>query len=100
VAKTIDDTKYYCEDADGDGVTETFTVTRPDGFDWGYQSGPNIIFIYKNSEKDIETLIGKLAYESLYGSVEEERDIIKSFPKQDEVVDFIQKLVPDEKFVK
>ncbi len=60
-AKAYDGTMYTCEDADGDGVTETFIVHARDGFDWGYKSGPNLIFIYKNTDKDIETLIGKLA---------------------------------------
>ena len=33
--KTIGDTVYFAEDADGDGVTETFSVDLLDSFDWG-----------------------------------------------------------------
>lgn len=99
-AKTIDEKTYYCEDADGDGVTETFTVNRPDGFNWGYRSGPNIIFINKNKTKEIADLIGKLAHESYYGTAEEEKNIINTLPKEQEIVEMITNIVPDEKFYK
>lgn len=99
-AKTIDEKIYYCEDADGDGITETFTVQLPDGFDWGFKSGPNMIFIYKNKTKEIETLIGKLTNEAYFGTSEEERTILESFPKEQDIVDMIEDIVPDEKFYK
>jgi hypothetical protein len=99
-AKTIDEKIYFCEDADGDGITETFTVTLPDGFDWGYNSGPNMIFIYKNKTKEIEALVGKLANEAFFGTSEEEKTILESFPKEKEIVDMIEDIVPDEKFYK
>ena len=38
-------TVYYAEDADGDGITETFTVESRDGFQWGFKSGPNVVCI-------------------------------------------------------
>ncbi len=88
--KTIDEKIYSAEDADGDGITETFTVTIPDGFHWGYKSGPNIIFIYNNKQKDIEGLIGKLAHEAYYGTPEESENIKKTFPKKDDISDMIQ----------
>ena len=99
-AKTIDEKVYYCEDADGDGVTETFCVTRPDGFNWGYKSGPNIILIENAKSKEITDIIGNLAKESYYGSPEEEKTIIETLPKEEEIVDMIRDLVPEEKFYK
>ncbi|HPM33621.1 MAG TPA: hypothetical protein PLE16_03365 [Spirochaetota bacterium] len=99
-AKTIDEKTYYCEDADGDGITETFTVNRPDGFNWGYRSGPNIIHIYKTKNKEITDIIGNLAKYSYYGTEEEEKNIINTLPKEDEIVDMIKDIVPDEKFYK
>ncbi len=96
-AKTNDETVYYCEDADGDGITETFTVERKDGFNWGFKSGPNVIFIYKNNDKVIENLIGKLAHEAVHGTVTEEKDIIKSFPKEKDISDLIDFTMPEVK---
>jgi hypothetical protein len=100
VAKTIDEKVYYCEDADGDDVTETFTVTIPDGFDWGYGSGPNIILIYKNKSDAIKKLIGNLAHEAFYGTSEEDKTIIETFPKEQNILNMINDLVPDAKFYK
>jgi len=91
-AKSNDGRIYYAEDADGDGVTETFWVSIPDGFNWGYQSGPNVIFIYKNKEKDIEKLIGNITKEAYFGTTEEEKNIIDTFPKDQDIID---KLVTD-----
>jgi hypothetical protein len=99
--KTLDEKIYYAEDADGDGITETFTVHIPDGFNWGYQSGPNIIFIYNNKEKDIEEIIGSLTSDAYHGTDEEAsaiKDSMKiSFPKEDDPQDvkkWIEKMVP------
>lgn len=78
-AKTKDGLIYYAEDADGDGITETFSVDLPDGFNWGYKSGPNIIFIYKNSQENIKALIKDLAREALEGTSEEENIINREF---------------------
>jgi hypothetical protein len=97
-AKATDETIYYCEDADGDGVTETFWVNRGDGFNWGYKSGPNIIFILNNHDKDIETIIGKLANEAIYGTVEEEKGTIQTFPKEQDINDMIEWVTPMDKF--
>lgn len=91
-AKTLDEKIYYAEDADGDNITETFYVSIPDGFNWGYKSGPNIIFIYKNKQEDVKNLIGKLAYEAYNGSPEEEMFIKKTFPAKDEITDMINDL--------
>lgn len=100
-AKTLDEKIYYAEDADGDGITETFSVHIPDGFIWGYESGPNIIFIYKNKEKDIEDIIGTLTNEAYYGTDEEASTIKENmkdrFPKDDDpqkVREWINRLVP------
>ncbi len=94
MAKSHDQTIYYCEDADGDGVTETFTVTRNDGFSWGYNSGPNILFILGNTDKEIETMIGKLSNEAIFGTVDEEKNTMKNFPKQKDVIDMIESIAP------
>lgn len=87
--KTIDETIYFAEDADGDNITETFTVNIPDGFHWGFKSGANIIFIYNNSQENIKNLIGKLAYDAYYGTPEEGEIIKKQFPKEDEIKEMI-----------
>ncbi|MBN2039281.1 MAG: hypothetical protein JW864_04530 [Spirochaetes bacterium] len=86
-AKAINDLIYFAEDADGDGVTETFYVNYDDGFNWGFKSGPNIIFIYKNKEEDIKQLIGKLCYSAYYGTEQEEKNILKTFPKDSEIIE-------------
>ena len=91
---------YSCEDADGDGVTETFIVNGRDGFDWGYKSGPNLLFIYKNTDKDTETLIGKLANEAVSGSVEDEKEMIETFPKEKDIDDLIKWLTPKDPNIK
>lgn len=97
-AKAMDGTVYYCEDADGDGITETFTASLNDGFDWGIDSGPNIIFITGNSDKDIETLIGKLVNDSVHGTVDEEKKMFQQFPTEKEVMDMMQQLTPPDIF--
>ena len=99
-AKAYDGTLYTCEDEDGDGVTETFIVNGRDGFDWGYKSGPNLLFIYKNTDKDTETLIGKLANEAVSGSVEDEKEMIETFPKERDIDDLIKWLTPKDPNIK
>jgi hypothetical protein len=89
-AKTIDEKIYYAEDADGDGITETFSVSIPDGFHWGFKSGPNIIFIYNNQQDDVKEIIGKLAHNAYHGTPEEEKIIRETFPKSDDISDMIQ----------
>lgn len=93
-AKSFDDVVYTCEDADGDGITETFTVHLGDGFHWGYKSGSNMMFIYQNTDKEIENLIGKLSNEAVFGSVEDEKSTIESFPKTKELDDLVKSLIP------
>lgn len=92
-ARTTDgSTVYYAEDADGDGVTETFTVHCGDGFQWGYKSGPNVICIEKNTQKDIQQMIGRITNLAYYGSPEEEQIIKKSFPSPDKINSMINTL--------
>jgi hypothetical protein len=86
IGKTIDDKLYYAIDADGDGVTETFTVNIPDGFHWGYKSGPNIILILNNTDEEIKGIIGKLAHEAYYGTPDEEKNILQTFPKDSDII--------------
>ena len=88
-AKTVDEKLYYAEDADGDGITETFFVNIPDGFNWGYKSGPNILCIYNNQDPEIQKIIGKITHEAYHGTAEEEEIIKKTFPKDDDIVDLI-----------
>jgi hypothetical protein len=97
-AKATDGTVYYCEDADGDGITETFTATRDDGFDWGISTGPNILCIIDNSDKDLETFIGKLANESVHGTVEEEKRMFQEFPSEKDVINLMDQVTPMDKF--
>ncbi len=85
-------TVYYAEDADGDGVTETFTVNCSDGFQWGYKSGPNIICIEKNTQKDIQQMIGRITNLAYYGSQEEAEIIKKSLPTPDKLNSMIDSL--------
>ncbi|MBN2158868.1 MAG: hypothetical protein JW807_05690 [Spirochaetes bacterium] len=73
-------TVYYAEDANGDGITETFTAHSSDGFQWGYKSGPNLVCIVNNTQKDIENIIGRLTNFGYYGSADEEQVIKKTFP--------------------
>ncbi len=96
-AKASDGTIYYCEDADGDGITETFTATRDDGFDWGINSGPNILCIIGNNDKEIESFIGKLVNDSVIGTTEEEKRALQQFPSEKEVIDLMYKTTPADK---
>lgn len=82
-AKTKDGVVYYAEDSDGDGITETFSVELPDGFHWGYNSGPNIIFILKNKQENIKGMIGTLTKDAYEGFPEEEKIITKQFDQLD-----------------
>lgn len=86
IGKTIDEKLYYAIDADGDGITETFTVNIPDGFHWGYKSGPNIILILNNTDEEVKGIIGKLAHEAYYGTPDEEKNIIQTFPKDSDII--------------
>jgi hypothetical protein len=86
-AKAMNDTYYYAEDMDGDDISETFYVSLEDGFNWGFKSGPNIIFIFNNKEDDIKQIIGKLCYEAYYGTAEEEKNILKTFPKDSDIME-------------
>jgi len=86
VAKTKDGQVYYAEDSDGDGVTETFSVELPDGFHWGSQSGPNILFILKNRQENVKAMIGTLTREAYEGTPEEEKMINKQFDQLDKEI--------------
>lgn len=97
-AKANDGTIYYCEDADGDGITETFTATRDDGFDWGLESGPNLLVIMGNTDKDIETFIGKLVNEAVHGTVEQEKKMFEQFPSEKDVLNLMDQITPMDKF--
>ncbi len=96
--KGTDSTVYFCEDADGDGITETFTATRDDGFDWGINSGPNLLCIMGNTDKDLETLIGKLVNEAVHGTVEEEKKMFQKFPTEKEIIDMMDQITPKDSF--
>jgi hypothetical protein len=96
-AKTIDEKIYYAEDADGDGITETFTVNIGDGFHWGYKSGPNIIFIYnidKNDEnsKEVQDLIKDLTKYAFAGTPEAMKAIKEYFPEEKTINQMIDDL--------
>ncbi len=86
-AKSLEGTTYFAEDADGDEVTETLYVSFEDGFSWGFKSGPNILLIMNNKEEDIKQLIGRICYEAYYGTAEEEALILKTFPKDNEIIE-------------
>lgn len=97
VGKTIDEKVYYAEDADGDGITETFYVDIPDGFSWGYNSGPNIIFINNNKQKEVQDIIGSLTRDAYYGTKEEEEHILKTFPKDIDIIQQYDLAIPETK---
>jgi len=92
--KTIDEKLYYAEDSDGDGITETFMVNSADGFNWGYKSGANIIFIYNNLDEEIKGLIGQLCNWAYYGTPEEEKEILQNFPKDSDIINEFKLEVP------
>ncbi|MDR3237616.1 MAG: hypothetical protein LBT84_03850 [Spirochaetia bacterium] len=81
-AKGLENVLYYAEDADGDGITETFTASIADGFDWGYRTGPNIVNIQSNKQENIANIIGKIVSDAYNGSAEEQEIIRKSFPPE------------------
>ncbi|MDA3900238.1 MAG: hypothetical protein PF637_06935 [Spirochaetes bacterium] len=99
-AKTTDGRIYTCEDADGDGITETFMVNLPDGFNWGYKSGTNIIFILNNRSDALKAIIGDLGNEAFYGTDEEMKELEESIPKEEEdILDWMEAdLIHYEKF--
>lgn len=89
-ARTSDGgTVYYAEDADGDGVTETFMVHSSDGFQWGFKTGPNLINIQNNTRKEIEAIIGWLVTTAYSGSPVEDELIKKTFPTTSTVGEMI-----------
>jgi len=92
--KTIDEKLYYAEDSDGDGITETFMVNSADGFNWGYKSGANIIFIYNNQDEEIKGLIGQMCNWAYYGTPEEEKEILQNFPKDSDIINEFKLEVP------
>lgn len=85
-AKASNGIIYYAEDVDGDDITETFYVDFNDGFNWGYESGPNIIYIYNNKEDDLKQIIGSLTHEAYYGLAGEEKMLLKTFPTDTEII--------------
>ncbi len=85
-------TVFYAEDANGDGITETFTADSRDGFQWGFQSGPNLVCIINNTQKDIEKIIGRITNLAYFGSDEEEQIIKKTFPSPDKIKSMIDDL--------
>jgi len=87
--KAVNNVVYYAEDADGDGITETFTVSLSDGFGWGYKSGPNMVNIQGNKQEDIANIIGKLA-DYAYNGLPEEEEIIKQSLSPEQVKDMIE----------
>lgn len=92
--KTKDGFIYYAEDADGDEVTETFSVNLPDGFNWGYKSGPNIIFIFQNKQESIKNIIGKLTKEAVEGTDEEGKIIADQFKTlENDTVELINDII-------
>jgi hypothetical protein len=92
-ARTPDgSTVYHAEDADGDGITETFTVNCNDGFLWGAKSGPNIVCIIRNTQRDVESIIGTLTNLAYSGTPEEEQIIKKTFPTPDKINTMIDNL--------
>ncbi len=82
-------TVYYAEDANGDGISETFTAESRDGFQWGFQSGPNVVCIINNTQKDIEKIIGRITNLAYFGSDEEEQIIKKTFPSPEKIKSMI-----------
>jgi hypothetical protein len=89
-AKSNEGWVYFAEDNDGDGITETFSVYSPDNFHWGYKSGANRVFIYKNKDKDVEKLIGDLTKNAFYGTPEEAKTIVDTFPKDVDIEEIIK----------
>ena len=87
-AKAPNNTIYFAEDAEGDGITETFTVSLSDGFAWGHKSGPNIINIQGNKQEDIAGIIGKLA-DYGYNGLPEEEEIVRQSFSSEQVKDMI-----------
>ncbi len=94
--KTIDEKLYYAEDSDGDGITETFMVNSADGFNWGYKSGANIIFIYNNQDEEIKGMIGQLCNWAYFGTPEEEKEILQNFPKDSDIINEFKLEVPQQ----
>ncbi len=91
-AKTINGVVFYAEDADGDNITETFYVKIADGFHWGFKSGPNVILIYNNKQKDLQAKIGKLASEAYYGTKEEKDNLKKTFPTEKTLLNMVDSI--------
>lgn len=71
-----DGTMYTAIDADGDGVTETFLVKAPGGFNWGTEKAPNVISIFNNREPEVEKLIGGLVKFARHGGDESEQQLV------------------------
>jgi hypothetical protein len=92
-------TYYFAEDSDGDGVTETFIVSAADGFNWGSNSGPNLVFIVNNSQDEIKAIIGDLVKNAYHGYPEEREKIKTGLPKTEDVDKMIEDLYHQNKFI-
>jgi len=90
--KTFNGRVYYAEDTTGDGVTNTFTVTEPDGFNWGFKSGPNVICIINNTQEDIKEMIGTLVFDAQNGTEAFWEKAKKEFIPSDQMDNFIDDL--------
>ncbi|MCL2025749.1 MAG: hypothetical protein FWG92_02965 [Leptospirales bacterium] len=88
-AKAPNNVIYYAEDADGDGITETFTVSLSDGFEWGFKSGPNIINIQGNKQENITGIIGKLT-DYAYNGLPEDEEVARQSFSSEQVKDMIE----------
>jgi hypothetical protein len=90
--KTKNGRVYYAADTNGDGVTDTFTVKEPDGFHWGFKSGPNLICILNNSQEDIKAMIGNLVVDATNGPEEFWNRAKKNFIQTDKIEEFVDDL--------
>jgi ribosomal protein L17 len=54
--------------------------------------------IYGNTDKDIETMIGKLVNEAENGTVEEEKKMFQEFPKEKDIHEMMEQMTPLDKF--
>ena len=90
--KTLNGRLYYAEDTNGDGVTDTFTVSGPENFNWGFKSGPNIICILNNTQEDIKEMIGKLVADAFDGPDAFWERARKNIVPADQMADFVDDL--------
>ena len=86
----IEGSHYTALDCNHDGITETFLVYEANAFHWHTRGIPNVISIFNNTDKKIQTIIGNLVQIAHTGNIKLANEIEK---EQGDIQEYIQKKI-------